>query len=563
MERWNWFCWSQGIVPCANNFEPEPPFFLPSPMPEWPQGGEFAKGTICIGELEVLQITKFECIWNCLSPKEKGKGAVFYKPLLIPDGFFSLGHYCQRCDQPLHGSLLVVRENAQSQQLTGLPALAKPLDYELLWSSDDLQEDYDCGCGYFWLPIPPEGYQELGMLVTSKRNKPSIEEVRCVRVDLTDSSEAHELMIDMEAIFPHLPCQVWKTRPSSRGMSETGIPVGTFCCNTDSSSLDILSAHCLKNLDSSLRGMPNLEQIHALIQHYGPTLMFHPKEDYFPSSVSWFFKNGATLYKKDVKAGEIIDARGSNLPEGGQNDGEYWIDLPDDGDNFVKKGNIETAKLYTHVKPALGGTFTDIAMWIFCPFNGPATIKVGVANFPLSKVGRHIGDWEHYTLRISNFNGELWSIYFSQHSGGEWVDASGLEFIGGNKAIVYSSKSGHASFPHPGNYLQGSEKLGIGVRNDAARSKFFIDSSTRYEIVAAEYLGDVVEEPFWLRYMREWGPTIKYSSRSEIDRILNFLPFNIRNTVENIFNSLPVELYGEEGPTGPKEKNNWVGDERW
>ena len=30
----------------------------------------------------------------------------------------------------------------------------------------------------------------------------------------------------------------------------------------------------------------------------------------------------------------------------------------------------------------------------------------------------------------------------------------------------------------------------------------------------------------------------------------------------NIFDKLPVELYGEEGPTGSKEKNDWVGDDR-
>ncbi|KAG6476547.1 uncharacterized protein LOC122024599 [Zingiber officinale] len=564
MERWKWFCWSRGMAPRANSFEPEP-YSLPCPMPDWPQGGEFAKGTICIGELEVVQITRFERIWGCLSSKEKGNGAIFYKPSSIPEGFFSLGHFCHRCDQPLHGFVLVVRENAATKHSTGLPALVEPVDYAIIWSSNDFSDDYDRGCSYFWLPIPPEGYRALGIFVTSGPDKPSIEEVRCVRVDLTDSSEAHELMIDLEAIFPHLPCQVWKMRPSSRGLWGTGVSVGTFCCNTDLSSRDKLSVHCLKNLDSSLNGMPNLEQIHALIQHYGPTLMFHPKEVYLPSSVSWFFENGATLHKKGAKAGEIIDVKGSNLPLGGQNDGEYWIDLPDDDDNkdsFIKKGNIETAELYVHVKPAMGGTFTDISMWIFCPFNGPATIKVGAANFSLSKVGQHVGDWEHYTLRISNFNGELWSIYFSQHSGGEWVDAPGLEFIGGNKAVVYSSKSGHASFPHQGNYLQGSEKLGIGIRNDAARSKFFVDSSTRYQIVAAEYLGDV-EEPFWLQYMRGWGPSIKYNSRSEIDRILSFLPFSIRNAVKNIFNSLPMELYGEEGPTGPKEKNNWVGDERW
>ncbi|CAL9154070.1 unnamed protein product [Musa hybrid cultivar] len=563
MEGWKWFCWSRGVPYDAVPPEPES-FSLPSPIPEWPQSGAFAKGRICIGELEVVQITKFKRIWSCFSSKEKSKGAVFYEPLEIPNGFFSFGHYSQRCDQPLHGFVLVARENAEFQSVADLPALQKPLDYTLVWSSDDFTEESHVGCGYFWLPIPPEGYRALGYLVTSGPNKPSVVEVRCVRSDLTDTCDAHELMIDMETIFPELPCQVWKMRPSSRGLLGTGVSVGTFCCNTDSTSEDVLNICCLKNCDSSLKAMPNLEQMHALIKHYGPTLMFHPKEVYLPSSVSWFFKKGATLYKKGIKLGEIIDSEGSNLPLGGTNDGEYWIDLPDDDrNNLVKRGNIGSAELYVHVKPALGGTFTDIAMWIFCPFNGPATIKVGMANFPLNKIGQHVGDWEHYTLRISNFTGELWSIYFSQHSGGEWIDACGLEFFGGNRAVVYSSKSGHASFPHPGNYLQGSEKLGIGVRNDTARSSLFVDSSTRYQIVAAEHLGDAVEQPFWLQYMREWGPTITYNSRSELDKILSFLPFTLRFTVENIFDSLPMELYGEEGPTGPKEKNNWVGDERW
>ncbi|CAL9752366.1 unnamed protein product [Musa acuminata subsp. burmannicoides] len=41
---------------------------------------------------------------------------------------------------------------------------------------------------------------------------------------------------------------------------------------------------------------------------------------------------------------------------------EYWIDLPDDDRNsLTKKGNIDRAELYVHVKPAFGGTFSDIA----------------------------------------------------------------------------------------------------------------------------------------------------------------------------------------------------------
>ncbi|KAG0490332.1 hypothetical protein HPP92_007195 [Vanilla planifolia] len=62
--------------------------------------------------------------------------------------------------------------------------------------------------------------------------------------------------------------------------------------------------------------------------------------------------------------------------------------------------------------------------------------------------------------------------------------------------------------------------------------------------------------------MREWGPSIEYNSRAELDKIISFLPISLRFTVERVFNKLPVELYGESGPSGPKEKDNWVGDER-
>lgn len=508
-------------------------------------------------------VTKLESIWSCSSSRKGIEGATFYKPNEIPEGFYCLGHYGQQNNRPLHGFLLVARETTYSVK-SAFPALQEPLDYRLVWSSlswkgDEFVEE----CGYFWLPIPPEGYRSLGFVVTKGPTKPSLDSVRCVRSDLTDACETHDLVVDMEPMFPDFPCQFWEVRPCHRGMLGKGVPVGTFFCTTDCVAEE-LCTFCLKNLDSSLQAMPNLEQVHSLIKHYGPTVFFHPKEIYLPSSVSWFFKNGATLYKKGIKMGEDILSSGSNLPKGGENDGKYWIDLPDDFRNSsVKLGNLESAELYVHVKPASGGTFTDIAMWVFCPFNGPATIKVGLANFSLSKIGRHVSDWEHFTLRVSNFTGELWSVYFSQHSGGEWVEASDLEFVtGSNKPIIYSSKSGHASFPHPGNYLQGSEKYGIGVRNDADRSEFSVDSSTKYKIVAAEYLEDAVAEPCWLQYMREWGPKVTYDSKSELEKLLDFLPLNLRLRAENIFDSLPMELYGEEGPTGPKEKNNWKGDER-
>lgn len=547
------------------------PFYLPSPLPQWPKGKDFASGKICLGELVVVKVTKFDKIWGSTSLRGKAKGVAFYKPSEIPDGYSCLGHYCQPSNKQLRGYVLVAKavdkQNGQIRDSASeFPALKKPLNYSLIWSDDSRHDER----GYIWLPNPPEDYKSMGFVVTTEPNEPEIEEVRCVRADLTEHCEVGEVIFDMKARNLKDQFYIWNTRACGRGMLGKGVPVGTFFCGKDENSDDELDIACLKNLDSSLLAMPNLEQVHALVKEYGPTLYFHPDEVYFPSSVSWFFENGALLFKAGRDKGLDIDSTGSNLPAGGENDKEFWLDLPvgdDDNDDnskdYVKYGKIETSELYIHVKPASGGSFTDLAMWVFCPFNGPVTIKAGVWNYECNRLGQHVGDWEHYALRISNFTGELWSIYFSEHSGGEWLDASELEFIEGNKAVVYSSKHGHASFPQEGCYIQGSTKLGVGVRNDCAKSKFLVDSSTKYQIVAAEHLGDeFVDEPHWLQYMREWGPTVVYNSLPELEKIIKHLPFFIRLSVENLIMLFPTELYGEEGPTGPKEKDNWLGDER-
>ncbi|KAK7269159.1 hypothetical protein RIF29_21875 [Crotalaria pallida] len=558
------FCWDN-VSEEFYDYDPHT-FSLPSPLPQWPRGDGFASGRINLGTIEVIKITKFERICRSTPLRGKSQGFTFYRPLEIPDGYFCLGHYCQSNDQPLRGYVLVAREitsepkaDCSDGSLLESPALEKPLSYSLIWSLDSHDE-----CAYFWLPNPPKGYKAMGVVVTGNSSEPEVNEVRCVREDLTEACETSKLLLSIKARFFKKSFQVWNTQPCDRGMLATGVPVGTFFCGSYFDSEQVVNISCLTNLNPNLHAMPNMNQIHALIQHYGPTVYFHPDEIYMPSSVQWFFKNGALLYSEGIEKGKAIDYQGSNLPIGGANDGAFWIDLPTDKDarNYLKKGNIESAELYVHVKPALGGTFTDIVMWVFCPFNGPATLKVLLTDIKMNKVGEHVGDWEHFTLRISNFTGELWSMFFSEHSGGEWVDAFDLEYIKENKPIVYSSKDGHASYPHPGTYLQGSSALGIGVRNDAARSKFVVDSSIRYQIIAAEYLGDgAITEPCWLQYMREWGPAIVYGSGSEVEKLLDLLPGFIRFSVEDLLELFPAELYGEEGPTGPKEKANWLGDE--
>ncbi|KAJ6435452.1 hypothetical protein OIU84_000604 [Salix udensis] len=185
--------------------------------------------------------------------------------------------------------------------------------------------------------------------------------------------------------------------------------------------------------------------------------------------------------------------------------------------------------------------------------------KVDLITVPLGKTGQHVGDWEHATLRISNFNGQLRAIYLSAHSGGAWYDASELEFQTGNRAVAYSSLNGHAMYAKPGLVLQGSGN--IGIRNDTAKSEKFIDTGARFSVVAAEYMGSSIIEPPWLNYLRKWGPNITYDIAEEVATVENLLPGKLKSAFDKVVKSLPREIFGEEGPTGPKLKRNWIGDE--
>ncbi|GLJ49612.1 hypothetical protein SUGI_1052530 [Cryptomeria japonica] len=316
--------------------------------------------------------------------------------------------------------------------------------------------------------------------------------------------------------------------------------------------------------------MPNVDQINELLHKYGPTVYFHPDEKYMPSSVEWFFQNGALLYSKESAVGaQPIEANGSNLPQGGDpNDGSYWLDLPKDGAaaSRVKQGDLQSSEAYVHIKPMLGGTCSDLAMWLFYPFNGPRSLKVQLFhNISLGRIGQHVGDWEHFTLRINNLTGKLWRVYMSQHSSGQWLDTSELEYSEGSsdRAVIYSSKDGHASYPKEGDFLQGNTKLQIGLRNDTKRSKYFLDTSMKFQIISADYIQpQPLQEPPWLQYMRNWGPTVVYDTRAELDRALKILPSKLRYSVEDFFNKdMPEELSGEKGPSGPKAKESWEGDE--
>ncbi|CAI9103265.1 OLC1v1001722C4 [Oldenlandia corymbosa var. corymbosa] len=534
-------------------------FQFPSPLPAWPKGGGFGSGVIDLGGLKVCQVSTFNKVWASLEGGFDNVGATFFEPTSIPEGFFMLGSYTQPNNIPLFGWVLAAKDSSHDQSI-----LKNPIDYTLVWSSESVKINQD-GVGYIWLPIPPDGYKSVGHVVTSTPGKPSLDKIRCVHANFTDAID------NGEWIWGHSDggLNVYAPRPGSRGPGASGVSAGTFLVTLNGGPASAQFA-CLKNVAANFSGMPNLAQVQALVQEYSPRLYFHPDESFLPSSVNWFFQKGALLYTKGQENSPVpVSINGSNLPQGGSNDGTYWIDLPTDGSakDKVKQGSIQDARVYLHIKPMFGATFTDICVWVFYPFNGAARAKIEFITIKLGKIGEHVGDWEHVTLRISNFNGELKRVYFSQHSGGNWVEASQLEYEpNGNKPVVYSSLHGHAAYPNAGAHLQGNGngngENGIGIRNDTGKGDNFLDVGNSFEVVCADYLGSIVVEPPWLNYAREWGPKISYDIDDELRKVKKWLPGKLKKAIDKIVNGIPREVLGEEGPTGPRWKDNWDGDER-
>ncbi|KAK9002168.1 hypothetical protein V6N11_024855 [Hibiscus sabdariffa] len=129
------------------------------------------------------------------------------------------------------------------------PALSDPIDYTLVWKSNDGSEGTLKGCSFFWLLQPPEVYKPI--------------------------------------------------------------------------NVSIIEFGAQGYLNEGCRG-----------------------EACLPSSVSWFFENGALMFRKGDLAGEPIDANGSNLPGVGCNDVEFRIDLPSDGRmKTIKLGNWQVPNL--------------------------------------------------------------------------------------------------------------------------------------------------------------------------------------------------------------------------
>nr|GEW20786.1 hypothetical protein [Tanacetum cinerariifolium] len=237
---------------------------------------------------------------------------------------------------------------------------------------------------------------------------------------------------------------------------------------------------------------PTIEQIKTMISRFAPLIYFHPDEEYFPSSVPWFFKNGVQLFGPKPHG---ITNNGDNLPRNGNLDSAF-LDLPSDQPlhDTVKKGSLADAVAYIHAKPVVTGSYTDIVIWLYYPFNGPAKLQLGPFIIPLGKAGQHVRDWEHMRLRIDNLTGSLKkSISTRQGKMEKLVDPLDKQMLIREFTSAYPRKSMLFSF---------ADKATKG-----ACAFDILATPWSYEIVSLDYDADYIVPPPWLDYTGRWGPT--------------------------------------------------------
>lgn len=108
----------------------------------------------------------------------------------------------------------------------GSDALAAPLDYTLVWGDQGSGANDD---GSFWMPVPPAGYKAMGIVAQSGYGKPSVDDVVCVREDLTVPGESGGAIWGTFNVIGITPFSSWKIEPPIAGPHENAyLSTGTF-----------------------------------------------------------------------------------------------------------------------------------------------------------------------------------------------------------------------------------------------------------------------------------------------------------------------------------------------
>jgi hypothetical protein len=175
----------------------------------------------------------FQWVWD-----DKGSGAHrdvgFFRPVPRP-GYYALGHYAHASHATPTDIVIVVKEKQPG-------ALAAPLNYEWIWNDAGSGANRD---GAVWWPVCPSNYVALG-LVTSSGNKPSTNEVRCVRQDLTAQAQVGDQIWNDSGSGAKRDFAAWRIKANSAPPGEGYLAPGGFIGHASHGQIGNAGARALK-----------------------------------------------------------------------------------------------------------------------------------------------------------------------------------------------------------------------------------------------------------------------------------------------------------------------------
>jgi len=183
-----------------------------------------------------------------------------------------------------------------------------------------------------------------------------------------------------------------------------------------------------------------------LIEKFLPVFYFHPREDHYPIDFSVYVGQSAL---KNMDTGEIIEPNMTieKLRIWDNRAGNFSLFLPAGADSQVfSLGASNMADRPVYVQTFFrGDNDLYINYLLFYCVNPPLHL------FFCVPVGFHYADIENVQVHLvkKGDNWELNRVYFSKHSGGNWVDKKNVEFLDG-RPVVYVAQNSHASYEKSG-----------------------------------------------------------------------------------------------------------------
>lgn len=278
------------------------------------------------------------------------------------------------------------------------------------------------------------------------------------------------------------------------------------------------------------------------IRQFAPMVYLHPYDNHRPTSVEAFF--GKTkLYMSSQGVRQEIAPQVTPDVLVQRNDPNYYLDYPaqnyptghDDfatGDAIAPSpdGSFGICRAPMYVKVFDRGSYVDLKYAFFYEFNGPQAFRVGIRSglstrkrtFIWHRFARHMGDWEHVTVRLTPDRSRLdrsrvIKVFYSQHADSTAIDRP--DFVDGTHPVAYAALSSHANYPNQAITTE-KEIDGVAVSIVIAWAKL-VDTTEPDDVVVYKEPNPLfprVEWAFW----RHGSSLVAVDGDAEAGKWLNF-----------------------------------------